>query len=88
MTVERPGSTYTIGDAMVHQAVTEPHTVTVFLRGPRRKKLSHAAEELMPPRDGWPEAATPGDEPQESCPCTLAESQRMRAYLIERNLIS
>ncbi|MFF5020244.1 hypothetical protein [Streptomyces sp. NPDC001165] len=87
MTVERPGSAYTLGESMVHQAVMEPHTVTLFVRGPRRKKLSHAAEELMPPRASWPEPAIPGDAPEESRPCTLAEYQRMRTCLIERHLI-
>ncbi|MER6629016.1 hypothetical protein ABT301_12335 [Streptomyces sp. NPDC000987] len=87
VTVERPGSAYTLGESMVHQAVMEPHTVTLFMRGPRRKKLSHAAEDLMPPRESWPAAAIPGDAPEESRPCTLAEYQRMRTYLIERDLI-
>ncbi|MGV9567838.1 hypothetical protein [Streptomyces sp. NPDC003480] len=87
VTVERPGSAYTLGDSIVHQAVMEPHTVTLFVRGPRRKKLSHAAEELMPPPESWPAAATAGDAPEESRPCTLAEYQSMRTYLIERDLI-
>ncbi|WP_433456380.1 hypothetical protein ACQPXS_46655 (plasmid) [Streptomyces sp. CA-142005] len=87
VTVERPGSAYTLGDSIVHQAVMEPHTVTLFVRGPRRKKLSHTAEELMPPPENWPAAAIPGDAPEESRPCTLAEYQRMRTYLIERDLI-
>ncbi|MFF4283277.1 hypothetical protein ACFY0Z_31410 [Streptomyces kronopolitis] len=88
VTLERPGSAYTIGDAMVHQAVMEPDTVTLFIRGPRRKKLSHAAEELMPPRDTWPAPALPGDEPQESRPPTLEEYHAMRAYLIQCRLIN
>jgi hypothetical protein len=87
VTVERPGSAYTLDHSMVHQAVMEPHTVTLFVRGPRRKRLSHAVEELMPPPESWPAAAIPGDAPQESRPCTLAEYQDMRAYLIERDLI-
>ncbi|WP_240634104.1 MULTISPECIES: hypothetical protein [Streptomyces] len=36
VTIERPGSAYTLGEAMVHQAVMEPDTVTLFVRGPRR----------------------------------------------------
>ncbi|MEV6296761.1 hypothetical protein AB0M41_41585 [Streptomyces sp. NPDC051896] len=87
VTVERPGSAYTLGDSIVHQAVREPHTVTLFVRGPRRKKLSHTAEELMPSPESWPAAAIPGDAPEVSRPCTLAEYQRMRTYLIERGLI-
>jgi hypothetical protein len=87
VTVERPGSAYSLGDSMVHQAVMEPHTVTLFVRGPRRKKLSHAAEELMPSWENWPAPAIPGDVPEESRPCTLAEYQRMRAYLIEHDVI-
>ncbi|MFJ2566563.1 hypothetical protein ACIO02_27140 [Streptomyces sp. NPDC087568] len=88
VTIERPGSTYTIGDAMMHQAVMEPDTVTLFVRGPRRKELSHAAEEFMPPRETWPAPAFPGDEPQESRPPTLEEYQGMRTYLIRRRLIA
>ncbi|MFF7130452.1 hypothetical protein [Streptomyces sp. NPDC008240] len=87
VTVERPGSAYTLGDSMVHQAVMEPDTVTLFVRGPRRKKMSHAAGELMPPPQSWPAPAVPGDAPKESRPCTLAEYQAMRAYLIQRRLI-
>jgi hypothetical protein len=33
VTVERPGTAYTLGDAMVHQSVMEPDTVTLFVRG-------------------------------------------------------
>ncbi|MFD9467318.1 hypothetical protein [Streptomyces sp. NPDC060027] len=40
VTFERPGSAYTLGHPMVHQAVMEPDTVTLFVRGPRRKPLS------------------------------------------------
>ncbi|MFE9454042.1 hypothetical protein [Streptomyces sp. NPDC006739] len=87
VSVERPGSAYTLGESLVHQAVMEPHTVTLFVRGPRRKQLSHAAQELMPARDSWPAAAIPGDAPQESRSCTLAEYQSMRTYLIEHDLI-
>lgn len=87
VTIERPGSTYTLGDAMVHQAVMEPDTVTLFVRGPRRKKLSHAAEELMPPLETWPAPALPGGEPEESRPPTLEEYQAMRAYLVRHRLI-
>ncbi|MFE3638165.1 hypothetical protein [Streptomyces sp. NPDC059168] len=87
VTVERPGSAYTIGDSMVHQAVMEPDTVTLFVRGPRRKKLSHAAEELMPSYENWPAPAIPGDVPTESRPCTRAEYQSMRTYLVRHDLI-
>jgi hypothetical protein len=33
VTVERPGSAYTLDHTMVHQAVMEPDTVTLFVRG-------------------------------------------------------
>ncbi|MGW5250448.1 hypothetical protein ACWEQN_43195 [Streptomyces sp. NPDC004129] len=75
VTVERPGSAYTLGDSIVHLAVMEPHTVTLFVRGPRRKKLSQTAEEFMPPPEHWPAAAIPGNAPEVSRPCTLAEYQ-------------
>jgi hypothetical protein len=87
VTIEGPGSTYTLGDAMVHQAVMAPDTVTLFVRGPRRKALSHAAEELMPPPENWPAPAIPGSEPEESRPPTLTEYQAMRTYLLQRQLI-
>nr|WP_285555552.1 hypothetical protein [Streptomyces hygroscopicus] len=57
VTVEGPGSACTLGESMVHQAVMVPHTVTLFVRGRRRRKLSHAADELMPPPDNWPACA-------------------------------
>ncbi|MGI5144270.1 hypothetical protein [Streptomyces sp. CA-106110] len=88
MTIERPGSAYTLGETMVHQAVMEPDTVTLFVRGPRRKKLSHAAQELMPSRETWPAPAQPGEQAVESRPVTVDEYMRMRDYLIQRRLIN
>ncbi|MER6090022.1 hypothetical protein [Streptomyces bluensis] len=88
VTVERPGSAYTLDHTMVHQALMEPDTVTLFVRGPRRKTLSHAAEELMPPKDAWPAPAESGDQAVESRPATVEEYSRMRTYLIQRGLIS
>ncbi|MFE1206306.1 hypothetical protein ACFW5V_31985 [Streptomyces sp. NPDC058762] len=87
VTVERPGSAYTLGHTMVHQAVMEPDTVTLFVRGPRRKATSHAAEGFMPSKDTWPAPAAPDEEAVESRPATLAEYERMRDYLIQRRLI-
>lgn len=89
VTVERPGSAYTLGPAMVHQAVMEPDTVTLFVRGPRRKSLSHAAPELMPAHESRPATATPGGpgEPAaESRPATPEEYRLMRSYLHLLNL--
>lgn len=87
VTIERPGSIYTLGHPMVHQAVMEPDTVTLFVRGPRRKSLSNAAVEMMPSRDSWPAPAEPGGEAAESRPATLDEYRLMRSYLFRRCLI-
>ncbi|MGW2089464.1 hypothetical protein [Streptomyces sp. NPDC001880] len=87
VTVERPRSAYTLVHQMVHQAVMEPDTVTLLMRGPRRKSASNAVAELMPPRDAWPAAAEPGGEPAESRPATLDEYRMMRSYLVRRRLI-
>ncbi|MFG2632193.1 hypothetical protein [Streptomyces sp. NPDC048473] len=87
VTIERPGSAYTLGHQMVHQAVMEPDTVTLFVRGPRRKSASNAVAELMPSRDAWPTAAEPDREPAESRPATLHEYRMMRSYLARRHLI-
>ncbi|MFI7317141.1 hypothetical protein [Streptomyces venezuelae] len=89
VTVERPGSAYTLGPAMVHQAVMEPDTVTLLVRGPRRKSLSHAAPELMPSHESRPAPAKPGGpgEPAaESRPATPEEYRLMRSYLHLLNL--
>ncbi|MFD7282157.1 hypothetical protein ACFV80_35305 [Streptomyces sp. NPDC059862] len=88
VTIERPGSAYTLGHAMVHQAVMEPGTITLFVRGPRRKKLSHAATELMPAKTSRPAPAEPGDQVVESRPATVEEYVRMRTYLIDRRIIN
>ncbi|MER7937915.1 MULTISPECIES: hypothetical protein [unclassified Streptomyces] len=88
VTVERPGSAYTLDHTMVHQALMEPDTVTLFVRGPRRKTLSHAAKELMPPKEAWPDPAESGDQAVESRPATVEEYSRMRTYLIHCGLIS
>ncbi|CQR61786.1 hypothetical protein [Streptomyces leeuwenhoekii] len=87
VTVERPGTAYTLGHTMVHQAVMEPDTVTLFVRGPRRKKSSHAAGDLMPPKETWPDPAAPGEEAVESRPATLSEYEQMRGYLIRCHVI-
>ncbi|MGH1554230.1 hypothetical protein ACRAWF_26665 [Streptomyces sp. L7] len=65
-----------------------PDTVTLFIRGPRRKASSHAAEELMPPEQSWPEPAVLGSEPEPSRPATVAEYLEMRRYLRERRIIN
>ncbi|MFE2519431.1 hypothetical protein [Streptomyces mirabilis] len=88
VTVERPGSAYTLDHTMVHQAVMEPDTVTLFVRCPRRKKLSHAAEELMPPKETWPAPAEPGNPTVESRPATVEEYTQMRTYLMQHRLIN
>ncbi|MEV6791226.1 hypothetical protein AB0M87_04315 [Streptomyces sp. NPDC051320] len=87
VTVERPGSAYTLGHLMVHQAVMEPETVTLFLRGPRRKSVSNAAVEMLPSREFWPAPAGPGHKAVESRPATLDEYRLMRNYLSQRGLI-
>lgn len=87
VTIERPGSSYTLGHPMVHQAVMEPDTVTLFVRGPRRKRVSNAAVELMPSRDTWPAPAEPGADAAESRPATVDEYRLMRSYLSQRDLI-
>ncbi|MDX3578111.1 hypothetical protein [Streptomyces sp. FL07-04A] len=87
VTLERPGSAYALDHSMVHQAVMAPGTVTLFVRGPRRKQRSHAAGDLMPSKQSWPEPAIPGDEPEESRSATLNEFLTMRRYLRERRII-
>lgn len=88
VTVERPGSVYVLDHSMVHQAVMAPHTVTLFIRGPRRKASSHAADELMPPEQSWPEPAVLGNEPEPSRPATVAEYLAMRRYLLQHRIIN
>jgi len=87
VTVERPGSAYTLGHQTVHQAVMEADTVTLFVRGPRLKCVSNTAVELMPAKENWPAPAEPGQEAAESRPATLDEFRMMRSYLSQRGLI-
>jgi len=87
VTVERPGSSYTLGHPMVHQAVMLPGTVTLFLRGPRLKTRSHAALDLLPAVDTWPAPAEPGGEPSHSRPVTPGEYLTMRSQLVKQGLI-
>ncbi|WP_210590798.1 hypothetical protein [Streptomyces sp. GESEQ-35] len=88
VTVKRPGSAYTLDHTMVHQAVMEPGTVTLFVRGPRRKQDSHAAKELMPPKETWPAPAGPGAWAVESRPATVEEYTQMRTYLMQQRFIN
>ncbi|MEV6758399.1 hypothetical protein [Streptomyces sp. NPDC051214] len=87
VTIERPGDSYTLGHPMVHQAVMEPDTVTLVVRGPRRTALSNAVAELMPSRDTWPPPAEPGGPAVASRPATVGEYRLMRTYLFRRGLI-
>ncbi|MGD6750358.1 hypothetical protein [Streptomyces sp. BH105] len=87
VTIEGPGSSYTLGHRMVHQALMRPGTVTLFVRGPRRKSASNAAEELMPPTDRWPAPASPGGTPVPSRPATHDEYRAMRRYLRHQGFI-
>lgn len=88
VTIERPGSSYTLGHPMVHQAVMEPDTVTLFVRGVRRKRISNALIEMMPPRNTWPAPAESDGEAVESRSATLDEYRLMRSYLYKRGLIN
>lgn len=88
VTLERPGSSYALDHSMVHQAVMAPDTVTLLIRGPRRKQRSHAADDLMPSPRSWPEPAMPGDAPEESRSATREEFLMMRRYLRERRIIN
>ncbi|MFJ5121888.1 hypothetical protein [Kitasatospora sp. NPDC088548] len=87
VTVERPGSTYTLGHPMVHQAVMLPGTVSLFLRGPRLKTRSHAATDLLPGRDTWPAPAESGAVPVHSRPASRDEYMAMRSQLVRQGLI-
>ncbi|MEV0528571.1 hypothetical protein AB0I66_34630 [Streptomyces sp. NPDC050439] len=87
VTFERPGDSYTLGHPMVHQAAMEPGTVTLVVRGPRRKSRSNAVAELMPPRDTWPGPAVPGRQAVASRPASVGEYRLMRTYLLRRGLI-
>ncbi|WP_329468559.1 hypothetical protein [Streptomyces sp. NBC_01431] len=87
VSVEQPGSSYTLGHAMVHQAVMLPGTVTLFVHSPRWKPTSHAATDLMPPVTSWPAPADPGDAPQHSRPARLDEYRAMRSELLAQGVI-
>ncbi|MGW6270754.1 hypothetical protein [Streptomyces sp. NPDC055060] len=87
VTIEHPGSAYTLGHPMVHQAVTEPGTVTLCVRGPRRKVTSNATAELMLPPDAWPAPAEPGAEIAESRPMNEHEYRLTRSWLFLHDLI-
>lgn len=87
VSVERPGSAYILGHTAAHQAVMLPGTTTLFVRGPRLKAGSHAAEELMPTSSTWPAAATPGEPAQHSRPASLDEYRAMRDQLAQQRLI-
>ncbi|MBT2392363.1 hypothetical protein J7E87_23800 [Streptomyces sp. ISL-1] len=85
--IERPGSSYTLGHPMVHQAVMLPGTVTLFVRGPRLKSRSHAVADLMPSVGTWPARAEPGSGPRHSRPASLDEYRAMRDELARQGLI-
>ncbi|MGW0778304.1 hypothetical protein ACWD01_32805 [Streptomyces sp. NPDC002835] len=85
--IERPGSAYALEHTAVHQALMLPGTTTLFVRGPRLKERSYAAEELTPTPSTWPAAATPGAPPQHSRPASLDEYRAMRDQLACLGLI-
>ncbi|MET7606263.1 hypothetical protein ABZS96_27870 [Streptomyces avermitilis] len=89
ITVERPGSCYTLGHPLVHQTVMLPGTVTLFMRGPRAKPRSHAALDMLPAADEWPEASQAG-KPKHARgqrPVTVEEYRTMRRQLVAQGII-
>ncbi|MEU6353625.1 hypothetical protein ABZ896_30585 [Streptomyces sp. NPDC047072] len=89
ITVERPGSCYTLGHPLVHQTVMLPGTVTLFMRGPRAKPRSHAALDMLPAADEWPEASQAG-KPKHARgqrPVTPEEYRTMRRQLVGQGII-
>ncbi|MCX4681481.1 hypothetical protein OG413_40495 [Streptomyces sp. NBC_01433] len=90
ITVERPGSCYTLGHPLVHQTVMLPGTVTLFMRGPRAKTRSNAALDMLPAADEWPEASQSG-KPKHARgqrPVTAAEYHAMRRQLVAQEIIT
>ncbi|WP_332757128.1 hypothetical protein [Streptomyces sp. MT206] len=89
ITIERPGSAYTLGHPMIHQTVMLPGTVTLFIRGPRAKGRSHAALDMLPAADDWPEASQAG-KPKHARgqrPVTMDEYRAMRQQLVDQGVI-
>ncbi|PNE43517.1 hypothetical protein AOB60_01030 [Streptomyces noursei] len=87
VTIERPGSSYVLGHQAVHQAFMRPGTVSLFVRGPRLKPRSHAAQHLMPGISSWPEPPSPGLKPVPSRSATYEEYIAMRDYLLQHGVI-
>ncbi|MFE5740701.1 hypothetical protein [Streptomyces celluloflavus] len=61
--------------------------MTLFVRGPRRKRASKAVAGMMPTRDTWPASVEPGGEAAGSRPATFDEYQLMHSLLSQRDLI-
>ncbi|MFF3730714.1 hypothetical protein ACFYXM_10450 [Streptomyces sp. NPDC002476] len=90
ITIERPGSAYTFGHPLIHQTVMLPGTVTLFTRGPRAKNRSHAALDMLPAANGWPEASQAG-KPKHARgqrPVTMDEYLAMRQQLADQGVIA
>ncbi|MFD7454104.1 hypothetical protein [Kitasatospora sp. NPDC059827] len=84
-TTELPGSSYTLGTALAHQALMRPDTTTLMLRGPYTA-TAHAATDLVPPVDSWPRPAD-GAPPVHSRPMTDAEHHALYQALAADGVI-
>ncbi|MFF9785720.1 hypothetical protein [Streptomyces nigrescens] len=90
ITIERPGSAYTLGHPLIHQTSMLPGTVTLFIRGPRATNRSHAALDMLPAADDWPEPSEAG-KPKHARgqrPVTMDEYRTMRQQLIDQGVIT
>ncbi|MEU4116749.1 hypothetical protein AB0F71_19925 [Kitasatospora sp. NPDC028055] len=82
---ELPGSSYTLGTALAHQALMRPDTTTLMLRGPYTA-TAHAATDRIPPSSSWPRPVD-GARPVHSRPMTDAEHHALYESLAAAGVI-
>ncbi|MDH6130542.1 hypothetical protein, partial [Kitasatospora sp. GP82] len=83
VSLETPGSDYTLGDPLIHQTIMEPGTVTLFLSGPDRQPTWWAAEDM-----GGEVKQMKADDGRLSFNMTKADYESIATMLAKRGIIN
>ncbi|AUY54603.1 hypothetical protein EH183_30600 [Streptomyces sp. CB01881] len=88
VTLERPGTSYSFQNSLVHQTIVLPGTVSLFLRGPKRQDRWHAAKDMLHLLNGY-EAPSEGKKTHLGAePITTDEFLVIRDDLARRGIIT
>jgi hypothetical protein len=88
VSLEGPGSCYTLQYSLVHQTIAQPNTVSLFLRGPKRMNRWHAARDMMHLFKDYEAPKEDGTAHQGSIPMSTNEFMAITTSLASRGIIA